>query len=136
MLKKLKQQYRVTYDSESDDSFIVHRDKGMNDMKFIMHPTGLHYYDPAIDDEELIFINTVEGNKKGFSKRQMKGAELAKRLYISLVYPSGMDLKWAVMSNQIKNCPVTTEDVKNAHDIWGKNIHGLKGKTMYVFPHI
>ena len=28
----------------------------------------------------------------------------------------------------IKNCPVTTEDVNIAEDIWGKDISYLKGK--------
>ena len=49
-------------------------------MRFVMHSTGLHYYDPENKKDDLIFINTVEGNKKGYSKQQLKGAELAKRL--------------------------------------------------------
>ena len=104
-------------------------------MPFRMHPTGLHYYDPN-EDGELIFINTVVGNKIGYSQRQLKGAELARNLYISLVYPSGLDFNWIVISNQIKNCPVTTEDIKVAHAIWGKNINTLKAKTTRRKPQI
>jgi hypothetical protein len=34
-----------------------------------------------------------------------------------------------VRSNQIKDCPVTIDDVEVASKIWGKNIAALKGKT-------
>ena len=40
-----------------------------------MHESGLHYYDPRND--EFTFINTVSGNKEGFTQRQIKGAEVA-----------------------------------------------------------
>jgi hypothetical protein len=39
------------------------------------------------------------------------------------------DCKWVIRSNQIKDCPVTVQDVDVAHQIWGKNIDALKGKT-------
>ena len=39
-----------------------------------------------------------------------------------------------IRSNQIKDCPVTVEDVDVALKIWGKNIAGLKGKTTKSKP--
>jgi hypothetical protein len=39
------------------------------------------------------------------------------------------DFKWVIQSNQIKNCPVTVQDIDVAQKIWGKNIAALKGKT-------
>ena len=44
-------------------------------------------------------------------------------------YPSWRDYKWMVQSNQIKDCPVTVQDIENASTIWGKNVAALKGKT-------
>ena len=39
-----------------------------------------------------------------------------------------------IRSNQIKDCPVTVEDVDVALKIWGKNIAALKGKTTRSKP--
>ena len=126
-LSNLTQQYRVTYDS-NDRMFIVHREQeGKSNMHFKMHPSGLHYYDPC--DTAVIMVSTVEGNKQGFTKRQIKGAEQARALYAKLGYPSIRDFKWVVQSNQIKDCPVTPQDIQVAHQIWGKDIAALKGKT-------
>jgi hypothetical protein len=39
------------------------------------------------------------------------------------------DFKWVIRSNQIKDCPLTVQDVDVAIKIWGNNITALKGKT-------
>jgi hypothetical protein len=39
------------------------------------------------------------------------------------------DFKWIIQSHQIKDSPVTVQDVEVATSIWGKNISALKGKT-------
>ena len=39
-----------------------------------------------------------------------------------------------IRSNQIKDCPVTLDDVENATKIWGKSIAALKGKTTRSRP--
>ena len=111
--------------------FVVHREsENKPNMEFRMHESGLHYYDPR-DEEELAFVNTVSENKEGFTKRQIKGAEVARTLYATLSYPSMKDFKWVIRSNQIKDCPVTVQDVDVALKIWGKNIAALKGKTTW-----
>jgi hypothetical protein len=46
-----------------------------------------------------------------------------------LSYPSMKDFKWVIQSNQIKDFPVTIQDIDVARNIWGKNIAALKGKT-------
>ena len=74
-------------------------------------------------------METVAGNKKGFTKQQIKGAETAKSLYRILLYPSVKYYKWVIHGNQIKNCLITVEDVATASKIWGKNVDALKGKT-------
>jgi hypothetical protein len=90
----------------------------------------LHFYEPK--KEDFAFVNTVEDNKQAYSKRQLKGAELARTLYATLGYPSIKDFKWVIQSNQIKDCPVTVQDIVTAHQIWGKNIAALKGKTTRI----
>ena len=126
-LSNLTQQYRVTYDS-NDHVFIIHREsEGKTNMEFKMHSSGLHYYDPC--NTAVVMVSTGKGNKEGFTKRQIKGAEQARMLYAKLGYPSIKDYKWIVQSNQIKDCPVTAQDIQTAHQIWGKDIAALKGKT-------
>jgi hypothetical protein len=115
--------------------FVVHRESAnLPNMEFLMHESGLHYYDPRTNGEHFLFVETVSGNKQGFMKREIKGAEAARALYATLSYPSWKDYKWVIQSNQIKNCPVTVEDVDVAHTIWGKNIAALKGKTTRSKP--
>ena len=131
-LSNLIKQYQVTYDS-NDKMFVVHRQQqGKPDMEFRQHETGLHYYQP--DEENFAFISTVDNNKLGYTKQQLKGAELAKQLYATLGYPSVKDFRWMVQSNQIKDCPVTVQDIESAHKIWGKDISALKGKTTRKKP--
>jgi hypothetical protein len=88
---------------------------------------GLHVHIPG--DKGLAFANTFSENKDGLSRRQLKGAQAARELYSNLAYPSLKDFKWAIVSNQIKNCPVTVADIDTAQMVWGKDISALKGKT-------
>jgi hypothetical protein len=132
-LSNLIKQYRVTYDS-NDKMFVVHREAvNKPNMHFKMHSSGLHYYDPQ-DDDFAFNIHTVSDNKLGFTKRQLKGAELARTLYSNLGYPSMKDFTWVIRSNQIKDCPVTVDDIVTANKIWGKDIAALKGKTTRSKP--
>jgi hypothetical protein len=86
-------------------------------------------------NDDYTFVNTVSGNKEGFTQRQIKGAELARTLYATLSYPSWKDYKWVIQSNpQIKDCPVMVQDADVALKIWGKNIAALKGKTTRSKP--
>ena len=101
-------------------------------MEFRMHKSGLHYYNPC--NKHFAFINTVSGNKEGYTKRQVKGTEVARTLYAKLCYPSWKYFKWVIRSNQIKDCPVTVEDFDVALKIWGKNIAELKGNTTQSKP--
>ena len=126
MFKNLKEQYLITYDSDASGSFIVHREEqGMSNMEFKMHESGLHYHDLLKSQEANVFLNTVSANKEGYSKRQVKAAELSKVLYSKLGYPLMKDYDWAIRSNQINNCPVTVDNIKTAEAIWGKYIAAL-----------
>jgi hypothetical protein len=114
-LKNLIKQYPVTYDS-SNQMFVVHREQqDKPNMEFKTHESGLHCFDPR--DKAFVFLNTVSGNKKGFSQRQVKDAERAKTLYTKLGYPSVTDFEWVIQSNQIQDCPVTAQDVNVAHNM-------------------
>jgi hypothetical protein len=75
-LRNLIDQYRVTYDSD-DLMFVVHGESESNpNMEFKMHKSGLHYYDPR-KEHHMTLVITVSENKTGFTKRQIKCAEIA-----------------------------------------------------------
>jgi hypothetical protein len=127
-LCNLIDQYRVTYDSD-DLMFAVHPEsESKPNMELKMHKRGLYNYHPR-KEHHLTFVNTVSENKTGFTKRQIKCAEIAQNLYKTLSYPYMKDFKWLIRSNQIKDYPVTIQDIDAATKIWGKNIATLKGKT-------
>ncbi|MGL6130279.1 MAG: hypothetical protein ACRCZ9_01525, partial [Fusobacteriaceae bacterium] len=131
-LKDVVERYAVSYNS-NESAFIVHRDnRGLPDMLFKMHRSGLHYFYP--NKKDFMFISTVRDNMLPYSKRQIAGAQKAKDLYASLAYPSLADFKWIIRSNQIKDCPVSVEDTEIATNIWGPDIAALKGKTTRKTP--
>ena len=128
-MKSVRHHYHIEYDCEAGKYSII-RD-GLPNIDFIMTDEGLHVHSPK---DGFSFLNTVSENKEGFSKRQLKGASRARELYGRLAYPSVKDFRWAVMSNQIANCPVTAEDIDIAQQVWGKDISALKGKTTRSKP--
>ena len=91
-----------------------------------MHESGLHSYDP---EDEFFFANTVIGNKKSYSKWQIKAAEQAREMYASIGYPQVKDYKWVIQSNQIMDFPVTVQDIAVSHKILGKSVPALKGNN-------
>jgi len=130
-LKNVKEKYRVTFDSNGNNAFHVHR-PGKPDLRFDMHTNGLYYHDPS--QKELTLVNTVLGNSEGYSKRQIAQAKQARDLQAVLGNPSTKDLKTLVQSNQLANCPVTIDDIERAETIYGPSIATLKGKTTRRTP--
>jgi hypothetical protein len=103
-------------------------------MEFKMHKSELDYYDPR-KEHHLTFVNTVLENKTGFTKRQIKCAEIARNMDKTLSYRSMKDSKWVIQSNQIKDYPVMIQDNDVATKIWGKKISALKGKITWSKTH-
>ncbi len=69
-----------------------------------------------------------------FTKRQIHGANLARNFQAGLAFPSNADMKWAIHSNLIKDCPVTVKDMGMGIKVWGPSIAMLKGKTVRMMP--
>ena len=130
----VRSEYDVTYDG---DSFIIHRAaKGFPDMVFKPHKSGLHVYDPN-DPRGLAsycFMETVESNMALFTQRQLKDAIKVSDLQAGLAFPSDIDMKWALQSNMIKDCPLSVKDLRTATKVYGKSIAMLKGKTVRSAP--
>ena len=47
--------------------------------------------------------------------------------------PSERDFQAMVRHNYLKDCPVTNNDNKNAHDIYGPDLISIHGKTVQRF---
>jgi hypothetical protein len=134
----------VTYDSTKEDAFIVHLPhKQVN----FTQENGLYVYRPPYIkqpamikddkvkfDSKVQFLETVDENKKFYTKRQFKQAKQARELLYSLGYPSINDMTAIIQMNAIKNNPVTTEDVNISEKIFGPDAPTLKGKTTCHAP--
>ncbi len=86
MLKNMKKQYRVTYNS-LEETFLVHCEAaGLPNFLFKEHGNGLHFFD--LRQADVAFIKTVESNMRLYSKWQAARADKACSLYASLGFPS------------------------------------------------
>ena len=88
------------------------------------------------DDLTISSLQPFHDFKEGFMARQIKGVEVARDLYTTLIYTSEKNYKWLIQSNQINKCPVTLQDVNIAQNFWGKDISALKGKTTRIKPNV
>ena len=88
-LSDLKNKYRVTYDSEKDDSLIVYMDR--KEIQFKYNEDGLYEYkvSEAYNDEvqekkkqeSSHMIQTIKQIRQGFTSRQFQRAKQARELY-------------------------------------------------------
>ena len=98
-LKNMIRQYRVTYESNNQTFVLQQEAYALLDMEVRMHKSGLQMFYPE-DINNMVLMNTVEENKKAFTKRDVKGAKAARKLYAKLFYPLNADCKWLIKNNQ------------------------------------
>jgi hypothetical protein len=101
----------------------------MKQVVFQQSATGLYYHDTM--NRAVVMVNTVSGNRKGFTNRAVRAAKQARRALRMVGYPSEKDFKNMVSSNMIRNCPVKPEEISAANNIiLCPNVASLKGKTV------
>ena len=137
-LSRVKDKFRVTYDSTVDNVFHVHKHDKI--LKFREATRRLYYFDTyarfedfdveVSDSEGTVLINTVEENASRFSAYDFNKAQQARQLQCRIGRPSTAHFIHIVKNNQIPNCPVTVRDIQNAEYIWGKELGSIKGKTV------
>ena len=121
--------YIMGYNDE-DDEFVL-SGKGLM-MAFRRTPEGLYAHDLSAG---VSLLSTIEDNKKKFTKRQVAGADRAKKLYETIGFPSLRDFDNIIFMNGIKNSPVSLEDIRVMKEIYGDyNVFALKGKTKRKKP--
>jgi hypothetical protein len=102
-LKNVKSKFQVTYDSEGEGAFIVHKHNGV-DVHFIAHADGLHYHNT--NHHQLMMVSTVAQESEGFGKKQIAQAKTACDFQTKVCHPSTQDLMYVIKLNLIANCPV------------------------------
>ena len=134
-LAMLKNKYRITYDSNKDGAFVVHRPNKTN-LIFRQHPAGLHLLDMSKGEgpTEISLVETVVDRESTFTKRQTQDAKAARVLQMTIGFPTDQDFKTMVTTGLLKNCPITSENIEVANAIYGPSVAGLKGRTTRSKP--
>jgi hypothetical protein len=129
-LSSVKRHYRVQFDSEGDDAFIVSNREG-NTMRFTPTKNGLYSIsDPSNKKTQWLFFNTVTENKQLYSKREQKAAIQARTSQNIMMFPSTRQYMNIADKSLLRNNPIERADIVAAEDIYGSNIGSLKGKTV------
>jgi hypothetical protein len=120
--------YRVTYDSDGGNKFIVNKSDGTVRV-FNESGRGLYYLDTNANVSAAM-VNTVADNKSNYTNRMYERAMLARHIQKLIGRPTSAEFMKIVSLNLIPNCPVTRDDIANAEKIFGPDIGSLKGKTV------
>jgi hypothetical protein len=119
-LHQAKDRHRVTYHSwDCGGVFQVHTQDGI--VEFKPCERGLHYLDVSDDESNigLMLVNTVRGNLEGYTRKEIERAREARRIQGMIANPTEREFSAMVHEKLLANCPVTVQDVNNAHHIYG-----------------
>ena len=135
-MRDVTKKFRVTLDTEVEKSINVHvSDERV--VKFKEVGNGLYIWNPEDEETKLSnkkissysFLTLVEANKRNFTRRELKRADDCRRLFINLGMPGYRKFYKMIETNQIRDCPLTTDDAKRCLHIYGPEIAKLKGCT-------
>jgi len=129
----------VVYDSTRNGGAFVCRTKD-GDVVLKNNGKGMPYLDLREFEAEAIlsftpeaalsFVHTVLGNMEGFTKCEVEEARKACEAQAMLGHPTDHDFLGMVLGNMISNCPLTVNAVNNAHQIFGPDLAGIRGRTV------
>ena len=86
---------------------------------------------PAPEKDHLHVVKTIRENYEGFTKKQVQRANEARHIMLMTGVPTERAFEIMVRLNQLQDCPVNIDDVKNAHLIWGNDLANKRGKTVH-----
>ena len=137
-LSRVKTKYRITFDSDANNEFIVHKPDGST-RNFRESSRGLYYHDTSagvtgVVESGMALVTTVADNASNYTHADYSRALLARKTQQIIGRPSMWDYIRYVENNLIPNCPVTRRDIVAAEHIFGPDIGSLKGKTTRKRP--
>ena len=138
-LSKVKEKYRVTFDSDINNQFIIRRTDGMQQI-FQQSSRGLYFLDtsltpqPATGTNGTVLVTTVADNANNISNADYAQAMLAWKIQKIIGRPTTRTFIYFIDNNLLPNCPVNCRDVLRAKQIFGPDIGSLKGKTVRHQP--
>ena len=126
---KIKDKHNITYDYVGG-IFTVHTP--YKRIHFRKNKRGLYYHNckPEGKKRDVAFVRTFEENKEGFTNREIRDTEKARSAYNMVGRPSAAYFERMVRGNALKNCPVSVNNIKNAHTIFGPDIGSLRGRIV------
>ncbi|KAL7463046.1 hypothetical protein ACHAXS_003419 [Conticribra weissflogii] len=130
---KLEKKYRIVYDTtKTGGEFVVHTPNG--EVRFKRNDLGLPYISLKESEAAACLINTIRGNTKGYTKRQVEEAREARRALAMTGGPTESEFAQMVRRNHLPNCNITPNAIKRANDIFGPDLAGIRGKTTRSRP--
>ena len=136
--------FRIRFDSAKERAFLIDKLDGTT-KGFVQFKAGLYFHDttncdtPTMCNEtpKTSFLTMVADNKSRYTDRMYAQAYLAQKLQAMIGYPSTWDFLQIVNRHLLPDCPITRADILTAKDIFGLNVHSLKGKTVQqTEPHV
>lgn len=98
-------------------------------LKFCKATRRLYYFNTDERHEDSnVLLTTVEENKAKFSANDFFKATLAPSIQSRIGCPNVQDFTYYVENKLIPNCPITTQDIRNAKFIWGWALATLRVK--------
>jgi hypothetical protein len=125
-LARVKEKYRVTFDSGTKNQCIIHKKDGSTRC-FQQSRRGLYFLETG--ETSTVLVNTVDDNKSNYTNRDYSQAVLARKIQNIIGRPSTRRYLVIIDKNKLLNCPITRDDILAAEDIFGSNLGSLKGKT-------
>jgi hypothetical protein len=89
---------------------------------------------PASFPVHQLHINTVCQNFEGCTKKQVQQAARTCCLMGMVPCPSKCNFQAIICLNMLKDCPVTNNNIRNAHNIYGPDLALIRGKMVWQKP--
>ena len=81
------------------------------------------------NDMNVVLLSTIDKNKSKYTSRDYTQAKLARKLQVLVGRPEIKDFIRYLDNNNIPKCPISRDGAIAAHDIFGRDVSGLQGKT-------
>ena len=85
-------------------------------------------------NQKHVLVTTLEQNMSKYTKREVKGALLAKQFRERMGLMSSRDAYDMIHNGMVQECPITTHDVYRESATWTRSLGDLKGKEVRQTP--